>query len=93
MRYFKRRWEESRGDEHDSWGASAWYFEVGVDGHVVRQLEVYDAGVVLAYEASHAEDEFGRLAEQAIDLEEFSAFEIGRTEFEAIWASSTLRNR
>lgn len=29
-RFFRRRWDESRGDEFDGWGHSAWYFEVGL---------------------------------------------------------------
>lgn len=38
-RYYKRRWEESRGDDHDDWGRSTWYFEVADDGYPVRQIE------------------------------------------------------
>jgi hypothetical protein len=30
-RYYKRRWDEVRGDEHNDWGPSTWYFEVGDD--------------------------------------------------------------
>ena len=93
MRYFKRTWDESRGDEHDSWGASTWYFEVGDDGHPVRQLEIYDGGTILKYEEGHLDDEFGALGDQSLDFGEFAPFEIAAREFETAWASSTARNR
>jgi len=49
LRYYKRRWNESRGDDFARWGASDWYFEVGPDGWPVRQLERIPggAGIVL----------------------------------------------
>ena len=93
MRYFKRRWNESRGDEYDSWGASTWYFEVGDDGYPVRQLQEYEGGAILKYDAGHMDDEFGGLGDQLLDLGEFAAFEVDRTEFEITWSSSVARNR
>ncbi len=27
-KYYKRKWNEIRGDEYSSWGTSTWYFEV-----------------------------------------------------------------
>lgn len=93
MRYFERRWDESRGDEHDSWGLSTWYLEVGDDGYPVRQLEKYDGGTVLKYDETHADDEFGGLGDQALDLEDFAPFEIDRARFEDEWSSATPQNR
>jgi len=93
LRYFKRRWDESRGDEHASWGPSTWYFEVGDDGYPVRQLEQYDGGAVLKYDEAHLDDEFGMLSDAALDLEEFAPFEIDRTAFETAWSSAVARNR
>ena len=46
-RFYRRRWDQSRGDEFDAWGRSVWYFEVNEDGWPVRQVEVYDTGPVL----------------------------------------------
>jgi hypothetical protein len=43
-RFFRRRWEDSRGDEFDAWGAATYLFEVGDNGWPVRQIQVYDAG-------------------------------------------------
>jgi len=93
LRYFKRRWDESRGDEHDSWGPSTWYFEVGDDGYPVRQLEQYDGGAVLKYDEGHLDEELGGLSDQALDLEEFAPFEIDRMAFENAWSSAVARNR
>ncbi len=83
MRYFKRRWDGPRGDEHDSWGGSIWYFEVGDDGYPVRQLEIYDGGAILKYDERHLDDEFGGLGDQSVDFEEFAPFEIEPRAFEA----------
>jgi hypothetical protein len=62
-RFYRRRWEESRGDEFDAWGHSFWYFEVDNDGWPVRQVEVYDTGPVLRYGPGHEEDQYGGLGQ------------------------------
>jgi hypothetical protein len=85
-RHFKRRWDESRGDEFDGWGGSDWYFEVDDKGYPVRQVEKYDQGQVLKFGAGHDHDRFGGLGDQPLDLEEFSVFAISPDEFEAAWA-------
>ncbi|TYC19040.1 hypothetical protein FXF52_38795 [Micromonospora sp. MP36] len=38
-RFYRRRWNETRGDELDDWGRSLWYFEVDDDGWPVRQID------------------------------------------------------
>jgi hypothetical protein len=93
VRYFKRDWDEPRGDEHNSWGPSTWYFEVGDDGYPVRQLERYESGVILKYDDAHLDDEFGGVGDQALDIEEFAEFEIDRAAFETVWSSSSAKNR
>ena len=93
MRYFKRRWDESRGDEYDSWGGSTWFLEVSDDGYTVRQLEKYDGGAILKYDQTHRDDEFGGLGEKALDLEDFALFETDHATFEDTWVSSMARNR
>src|SRR4051812_34097671 len=47
--FYRRRWDETRGDEFDSWGHSLWYFETDDEGWPIRQVELYDAGRVLRY--------------------------------------------
>lgn len=93
MRYYKGRWDEDRGDEFASWGASDWYFEVEPDETVVRQIEVYDGGIVLQYDQKHLDDRFGMLTDKPFDPVGFPCVEIAREEFDAVWASHTARNR
>ena len=86
MKYFKRNWEETRGDEFDSWGKSIWYFETDNSGLPTKQIGVYENGKVLKYDQTNLEDEFGGLGDQEFDLNEFSEFEITEQEFENIWS-------
>jgi hypothetical protein len=88
-RFYRRGWDETRGDEFDGWGCSVWYFEVGDDGRPVRQIEVYDAGPVLRYGAGHEDDQFGGLGQASLyDLDDdWSRFEIARDAFERAWDS------
>jgi hypothetical protein len=93
MRYFKQFWNESRGDKFDSWGCSWWYFETDDAGNVLRQIEKYDAGVVLRYDESHLEDEFGGLAEKPVDSDEIGGSNIAPQDFEQEWHSGDALNR
>ncbi|WP_282042745.1 hypothetical protein [Winogradskyella flava] len=85
MRYFKRKWNETRGDKYNSWGKSVWFFETDNNGEVLRQIEIYDNGKVLKYDNQNIEDEFGGLADQNLDLTEFIEFTIEKEEFENKW--------
>lgn len=85
MKYFKRHWDETRGDELDHRWTSIWYLEVLDDGNAIRQVEVYANGPVLKYDETNAEDEYGGLSDQPLDLEDFATFEIREDEFEAAW--------
>jgi len=93
MHYFKRHWDESRGDKHNDWGTSVWYFETESDMWPTRQIEVYANGTVLHYDKEHTEDSFGDLSEVALNAAEFAPFEISRTEFEQVWSSRKPFNR
>ena len=92
-KYYKRPWDEDRGDDHASWGTSVWFFEVGEDGFPTRQLEDYQSGIAIRYDATHLNDEFGRLSEAALPSTEFSPFTITAAEFEAAWASHRPHNQ
>ncbi|GLU45477.1 hypothetical protein [Allomuricauda sp. NBRC 101325] len=85
MNYFKRNWNETRGDQYDSWGKSIWFFETDNNGEVLRQMEVYENGKTLRYDNQNIEDEFGMLADQNLDLTEFNEFTIEKEEFENKW--------
>ena len=82
MRYFRRRWNETRGDRHDGWGHSWWYFATDEHGVVRQQVEVYVNGCVVVYDQPHPEVEFGRLSEARFDLTELAAFEVDRATFQ-----------
>ena len=92
-RYFKRPWDETRGDQHDAWGTSEWFFEVGDDAYPLRQLELYENGTVLKYDKSHLHDEFGALGDQPLELDEFASYEISESAFREAWAGHEARNR
>ena len=53
-KYYKRKWNETRGDKFDSWGTSMWYFEIGENQYITRQIEIYENGNRLKY---HSEKE------------------------------------
>ncbi len=87
MLYFKRPWNESRGDEHNDWGPSIWYFETDAEMWPNRQMEVYANGKVLKYEQQHQDDKFGGLSEVVLDEYAFAPFVITCEEFETAWNS------
>ena len=87
LRWFRRRWEESRGEGFASWGAATYFFEVGPDGWPVRQVEVYDAGPTLRYGPDHPEDEFGQLGQDPLDkVEDWNPWAITAEEFSQAWS-------
>ena len=88
MRYFKRKWNKTRGDQYDNWGTSAFFIETDDSGFPSRQIEKYDNGIVLKYGDKKTEDEFGMLGDLDLDLEEFGEFEISKAEFENEWESN-----
>ena len=93
MKYFKRSWEQSRGDEYDDWGTSVWFLEVHEGRWLNRQLQIYENGNVLSYDESHDLDEYGGLGDQEVDLVEFAEFEIDADQFEQQWQSAKPLNR
>jgi hypothetical protein len=49
--------------------------------------------VILKYDETLPDDEFGGLGDQALDFDDFAPFEIDGAAFEKAWSSSTARNR
>jgi hypothetical protein len=88
VRYFASVQPESRGDKHEAWGASRWFFETSDDGVVTRQVEVYDHGPTLRYDQGHSEDEDGLLSEKPLDFDDFPAFKIDPGTFDAAWSAA-----
>lgn len=87
-KYYKRKWDENRGDELDSWGTSVWYFEIGEDKYISRQIELYENGNRLKYHSKKTFDDYGRLGTQPLNEDEFKEFEIEKDEFEVEWGKS-----
>lgn len=87
-KYYKRNWEESRGDEFDSWGKATFYFEVNSDGYPVKQIELYENGNRLKYHSNKMFDDYGRLGDQSLDTDDFEPFEIDEAEFLKEWKKS-----
>lgn len=94
-RYFKYRWNESRGDEYDNWGFSNWYNEFDEDFFTLRVIQVFDNGNILKYSEEYIDDEFGMLPEGVLIFEDLIAsgsVEISQEEFESVWTSSKALN-
>lgn len=86
MRYFKKNWEETTGDElTDDWGVSIFYFETDDSLNVFKQIQIFENGNILKYDELNNEDEFGAMADQSLEEEEFLDCEITKEEFYNIW--------
>lgn len=85
MPFYKRPWNEVRGDRYSDWGTAVYFFDTDAAGVVQRQLEVYQSGRRLRYDDSHPGDEYGGLAVHELDLDECRSFEITRRVFEEEW--------
>lgn len=85
-RYFKKIWNESSGDDvTDSWGNSIFYFETDDNFEVLKQIQVFENGKILKYDEQNYEDEYGFLADQPLEIEDFEEEEISKTNFYEIW--------
>lgn len=67
MKYFKYTWNESRGDDFDSWGKATYLFEVAPSSDVCKQVELYENGYVLKYDHTHINDVYGSFASSPFD--------------------------
>ncbi len=87
MKYYQYRWEETRGDQYDHWGFSIWYFEVGEDHYINRQIVIYDhKDHIFKYSQENQEDEYGGLGYEKFNLSEFDdSEECSKSEFDKHW--------
>ncbi len=75
-RFYRRPWDEARGDQHDGWGRCVYYFWV-LDGVVEQQVERYEDGTTLAYDRYHREDEYGFMTTEPLEpADEWEPFAI-----------------
>lgn len=89
MPYYRRTWDERRGDEHDAWGDSEWWFDVDDQNYAVRQIEVYSTGPTKRYSESHPEDDAGGLTSEPLDPTQWQPFLVEPAAFEALWRLGT----
>ena len=86
MRYFKKNWEETTGDElTDDWGVSIFYFETDDSLNFLKQIQIFENGNILKYDELNNENEFGAMADQSLEEKEFLDCEITKEEFYNIW--------
>ena len=93
MTYYKAEWNETRGDEYDSWGTSIWFLELDDENFPSRQIEVYQNGKRLKYDKVNFQDKFGMLGDQPLDIEEINGMngiEITLAQFETEWNTESL---
>jgi hypothetical protein len=83
--WYRRCWEESRGDDHDGWGHSTWLFETTATGDVIRQIEIYERGPTKRYDHDHGEDDAGGLTYATLPAQDWTAFAIDIEEFQRAW--------
>ena len=91
LRYVKRRWDGSRGDGRD-WGSSWWHFEIDALNNVIRQVEIYDNGPTIGYDAKRDEDELGGLSKVPLEnvVEEYEPIPMGT--FNQLWSQCSNRS-
>ncbi len=58
MKYCKWFWDQSLGGDFDECGTSTYFMEINDNSRVVRQIEVYENGNVLFYDATHFGDNY-----------------------------------
>ena len=69
----------------DDLGVSIFYFETDDSLNVFKQIQIFENGNILKYDELNNEDEFGAMADQSLEEEEFLDFEIPKEEFYNIW--------
>ena len=90
--YFKRIWSEKTGEPlTNDWGTSVYYFETDDLLAVLRQVQVFENGQVLKYDREYLDDQYGGLAEKALDVEDFEPYRVNLETFEQQWLLSSYR--
>ncbi len=90
IKYFSRRIEgDDIVDRPAEWGRSAIYFETSEEGFVGRQIQLFESGIVLAYDNNHYHDEYGWLCGMDIHPEPPNTVLITRKEFNEAWMRHT----
>lgn len=72
-------------DRPVSWGKSAIYYETSEEGFPIRQIQVFESGVILAYDDEHYRDEYGWRDGNPICSEPPKTVAITSKDFHRIW--------
>ena len=83
--YFKRHWNELRADNNENWGKSEWLFETDPDGNILKQIEIYENGIVQCYDLIYQENSFGGLGKLPLSFDEFAEYGIYKEDFDSVW--------
>ncbi len=83
--YYKRFWNELRGDMYTGWGKSWWYFETAPVGTILKQIEEYENGIVQCYDLITPENSYGGLGKLPLPLDEFREYGIYKEDFDSVW--------
>jgi hypothetical protein len=90
IKYFRRSINsDDIVDRPASWGRSAIYFETSEEGFVDRQIQLFESGVILAYDNSHYQDDFGWRWGIDIHPEPTVTVPITSKEFHTAWMRRT----
>lgn len=95
IKYFRRRIDgDDIVERPANWGRSAIYFETSGEGFVIRQIQMFQSGVVLAYDDSHYHDDYGWRWGIDIQPEPPVTVPITSEEFHQVWMRHTdAKNR
>ena len=67
------------------WGRSSIYFETSEEGVSIRQIQMFESGVVLAYDDEHYQDDYGWREGNPIYGEPPNTVPITRQDFHQAW--------
>ena len=67
------------------WGKSAIYYETSEEGFSIRQVQIFQSGIVLAYDKNHLRDHLGWLDPNPVCDEPSTTVSISQKEFQTAW--------
>jgi len=68
-----------------SWGRSAIYYETTEEGFAIRQIQLFQSGIVLAYDGEHHYDDYGWLDGNPICSDPPVTVAISSKDFQRAW--------
>ena len=95
IKYFRWRIDGDDYVDHPAeWGRSAIYMETSEEGFVARQIQLFESGVVLAYDDDCYHDDFGWRYLSPVYTDPPRTVPITSKEFHKVWVRRTqAKNR